>query len=131
MRRIGLVGSAPGGRLEARGLGSGRRSTGRGGFMAWERRPSGRDYYRSHRRGDRVVKHYFGRGRVALVAADLDDRARRRRAAEAEDLRRLRAQLGPADAALKALEAACQQVYEATLLAAGFRRQNYSKWRRR
>jgi hypothetical protein len=92
--------------------------------MAWETRwcKSGprRYYYSAQRRGNRVVKFYFGRGTAAALAAVVDARARRERADEAARLRRLRDDLRPADAALDALDDACDLAMEAALTAAGY-----------
>ena len=96
--------------------------------MGWEDRRGAGYYYRGARVGGRVVKTYFGRGAVARVAEQLDAEDRRRRAAEREALAAERARRAPAEAALKALDAACGLRLEATLLAAGCRWHNYS-WR--
>jgi hypothetical protein len=98
--------------------------------MAWEERPWGRYYYRSERRGGRVVKRYFGRGEVARLAADLDSDARARRAAEAGRLLALREGLLPAERLSESLDRACSEMAEAVLTAAGFHRPNFA-WRRR
>jgi hypothetical protein len=53
--------------------------------MAWERRPAGgRYYYRSRRQDDKVIKQYFGRGKIGRLAAEADQAARdaRRHAAQ-------------------------------------------------
>jgi hypothetical protein len=76
------------------------------------------------------VKIYFGRGAAARVAARLDAQARRDRAAEAARLRQLVARLGPADATLADLDAACRLALEAALAVAGYDRRYYG-WRRR
>ena len=97
--------------------------------MGWERRQGTGYYYRSRRVGGRVVKTYFGRGEVARVAEQLDAADRRRRAAEGAALATERSRLAPAEAALAALDAACDLMLGATLLAAGCRHHHYS-WRR-
>jgi hypothetical protein len=99
--------------------------------VAWEARSrAGPYYYRGTYEGGRVVKTYFGRGAAARVAARLDDQARRDRAEESARLRRIVVRLGPADAALADLDAACRLALEAALAVAGYDRRN-RKWRRR
>jgi hypothetical protein len=98
--------------------------------MAWEKRPSGKFYYRGERRGGRVVKRYFGRGKVAEMVAEVDARARQDRDTEGDDLRRLRAFLEPADAAMEALDDVCRLALESVLTCEGFHLHNYS-WRKR
>jgi hypothetical protein len=97
--------------------------------MGWEARPGGRYYYRSVRVGGRVVKRYFGNGEVARQAERLDAEARRRGLAEAGAIRAEEDRLGPADAAMAALDRACRLMTGATLLASGFH-QHCRSWRR-
>jgi hypothetical protein len=98
--------------------------------MAWEIRSRGSYYYRSVKIGGHVVKQYFGRGAIGTVAESYDAKARQRRDAERDALRDEQDRLEPADRAMTALDAACRQVLEATLLAAGFH-QNRRSWRKR
>ena len=99
--------------------------------MAWASRPGGTYYYRNQWVDGRAVTRYLGRGPAAELAAGLDALARQRRRDEAEALRAERARLGPPEAALAALEAACKLMVEAGLTAAGYHRPNYGAWRRR
>jgi hypothetical protein len=99
--------------------------------MAWESRSGRRYYYRSVWLDGRVVKRYFGSGPAGELASQLDEEARRARREPLEAIRELRERLGPPDAALAALGAACDILLEATLLAEGFHRPNYGVWRRR
>src|SRR3954451_15538430 len=101
-----------------------------GPTIAWEERPTGWLYYRSERRGDRVIKRYVGRGEVARIAAEIDREVRAGRAAEARELREGEARLAPLEGDMRALDRSCALLIEATLTAAGFHRP-YGSWRRR
>jgi hypothetical protein len=99
--------------------------------MGWERRHGGTYYYRPVRRAGRVEKEYFGNGVAARAAASLDAEAEQRRRSEAETVRAWRDRLAPLDGAVAALDGACRLMLEATLISAGYHRQNYSAWRRK
>lgn len=99
--------------------------------MGWEPRNGGVYFYRAARRDGRVVRTYLGNGAAAALAAEIDAEAKARRRAEAEALAAERARLAPADGVMAALDRACRLVLEAALLADGYRRRNYSRWRRR
>jgi hypothetical protein len=99
--------------------------------MAWERRGKAYFYYRSVWANGRTEKRYFGRGPVGELADYFDDMARRRERSRSEALRAEVARLGPAEAALGALEIACSLIVGATLTAAGFHRPKLGPWRRR
>jgi hypothetical protein len=99
--------------------------------MAWERRKPGRYFYRSRRVGGRVVKDYFGKGAVALLAADLAEEARARRAEDAAALCAEQVHLEALDRPPAALDRACALLTTAALTAGGYRRYNYGPWRRR
>jgi hypothetical protein len=99
--------------------------------MGWEKRHGGTYYYRPVRRAGRVEKEYFGNGVAARAAAWLDAEAGRLRRSEAETLRGWRDRLAPLDGAAAALDGACRLMLEATLISAGYHRQNYCEWRRR
>jgi hypothetical protein len=99
--------------------------------MAWEARPGGTYYYLNERQGDRVVKKYYGRGVVGELAAHMAADALRKRQEAARAIRDLRDALASAEAALVALEAACDVLLGSSLLASGFHRPNHCAWRRR
>jgi hypothetical protein len=99
--------------------------------MAWESRSGRRYYYRSVWLDGRVVRRYFGSGPAGELASQLDEEARRGRQEPLEAIRGHRERLGPPDAALASLGAACDVLLEATLLATGYHRPNYGAWRRR
>lgn len=98
--------------------------------MAWERRPSGRFYYRSVREGRAVRKEYVGCGLAGQLAAEFDAQERVRRV-EARDADRA-ANLADdeADAPLRQLERECERQVRAALGAAGFHRPKRGKWRK-
>lgn len=103
--------------------------------MAFEtRRPGGTGYFYLSRRDPatgKVVKQYLGRGARAKAAAGALAARRKRRADERLAVERTRAELQAVDAVMAELEAAAVTLMEAALVAAGFHRANYSRWRRR
>ena len=96
--------------------------------MGWER---GRYYTRSRKVGGRVVREYIGCGAFGSLAAQLDEVERHRRQTEAEQTRRLKADLAERDAPLDALAADCDLLVRGTLLAAGYRRHHRGEWRKK
>ena len=99
--------------------------------MAWERRGNRRYYYRSIRRGRRVVKQYFGRGPLAEQAARED--AERRAARERERQAMLAEMRGMQEVArlTDQVETDARLLLDATMLASGLHRPNYGPWRRK
>ena len=59
--------------------------------MSWEERNGTRYYTRSRRQNGKIVREYFGRGRVAELHAKLDELKREERE-EAQAVERLRRQ---------------------------------------
>jgi hypothetical protein len=98
--------------------------------MSWERRRKGRFYYAATRRDGRVVKKYMGRGPVAELSALQADVARAKRDAEADALRAEKKRLDGPERLVEVLDRECTLVMAASLMAAGFRRQNYGPWRK-
>ena len=100
--------------------------------MGWETRQRGGRYYtRSRREGGRIVREYIGTGRVAELAALLDEREREEReAARAED-REWRAQIEAADYLIDTLCRGADVLARATLLAAGYHQHDRGAWRKR
>ncbi len=99
--------------------------------MAWEKRGQYGPYYtRSVRRGDRVVREYFGGGLVGKLAAEADRADRERRGAQAlyakQEKERLEALVSPVLEVSEATEILAQ----AHLIASGFRRVG-GHWRRK
>ena len=99
--------------------------------MAWERRgTAGPFYYRSVRRGGRVVKQYFGKGSTAQQAAQEDEQ---RRAAREQERRAIVAEMAQ-DQSIRLMtndfEEETKLLTEASMLAAGYRRTNYGPWRK-
>jgi hypothetical protein len=97
----------------------------------FEERGGVRHYFQSRREGTKVVKYSLGLGVVGEAAAGLVLEARRRRADRAGVLAAERARLATPDAALAALEAACDLMVEAELTAEGYHRHDYHRWRKR
>ena len=80
--------------------------------MGWER---GRYYTRSRKENGRVVREYMGGGRAGELVAQLDALDRDRRQTEAEDRKRLTADLATRDAALDDFGARCDLLARAFL----------------
>ena len=99
--------------------------------MAWETRRGRRYYYRSVRRGGRVVKEYGGAGRVAELWAQLDALTLERRAIERQERAAERARSDALEAQTLELIQLTDALVVATLTAAGYHRHDRGAWRRR
>jgi hypothetical protein len=99
--------------------------------MAWERRGNRSYYYRSVRRGGRVVKEYFGTGRVAELCAQLDGLTLERRAIERQDRAAERDRSAALEARTLELIQLTDVLVAATLMVAGYHRHDRGTWRRR
>jgi hypothetical protein len=99
--------------------------------MAWEQRGNGRYYYRSYKRGGRVVKEYIGTDATAALIAAHDEAERERRHEEREralaDARRLTELAAQYDDFSRAVDA----LTAAALLAAGYHQHARGTWRKR
>lgn len=96
--------------------------------MGWER---GRYYTRSRKVGGRVVREYVGGGMGGVLAAQLDEAERDRLQSEAEDAKRLKAELTDRDGPVEALSAECDLLARAVLLVNGYRRHHRGEWRKK
>jgi hypothetical protein len=99
--------------------------------VPWETRKRGLYFYSARKIDGRVVKTYHGRGPLAEVAADMDAGARARSVAEADAVRVERTRLEAPERSLRELDGACDVMLAATLLAEGFHRPNFARWRPR
>jgi hypothetical protein len=102
--------------------------------MGWERRGHGGAlyYYRVSRTPDgRVVKEYCGRNNRARAAAAAVARSQSLRAADQRAVQEEKGRLAGPDGLVAELVSVAQLLLEATLLAEGFHRFNYGKWRKR
>jgi hypothetical protein len=99
--------------------------------VAWEKRGVHRYYDRGIRRDGRTEKVYVGTGPAAELAARLDARARRDRAAAEQALMAERDRRTPAELATRDFESACDLLESAILIAAGYHRHRSGPWRRR
>jgi hypothetical protein len=102
--------------------------------MGWERRAGSGTlyYYRVSRTPDgKVVKKYCGRGKRAGAAAASVAQRQTQSAADRRAVQEERGRLAGLDRLMVELIGAVQLLLEATLLAKGFHRLNYGKWRRR
>ena len=98
--------------------------------MGWERRGSaGPYYYRSLRRGGRVIKQYCGCGRRAERAAKEDSERRADRLAQRQAAREERRRMQPAVALTNSVATDANLILQAVLLASGLHRHNYGRWR--
>jgi hypothetical protein len=95
--------------------------------MSWEsRKGRGRYYTRSRRRSGKVVREYFGTGKLAALAARIDALDRQQR----EDLK---ARKADADVLDSAVDDACRTidlVAQAALILAGYRQHHRGEWRK-
>jgi hypothetical protein len=94
--------------------------------MGWERGY----YYRSRKVNGRVVREYVGTGRVAELAAQLDDIKRQERKAEKAAWQEEKARLDALDADVAALIELTELVAAGALVAAGYH-QHKRQWRRK
>src|SRR5438445_127336 len=102
--------------------------------MGWEHRAgnSGRYYYRVIRTADgKVVKEYCGRGQRANTAAAAVAYAQAQREADRQAVLAESARLAGPDRLTAELVGVGQLLLEATLLASGYHRTNYGRWRKR
>ena len=99
--------------------------------MAWEERGSRRYYYRSVRRGSRVVKEYVGTGPVAEATAQLDEENRLRREEEAQAWKEEARRMEALEAPIAELCGAAETLARAALVATEYRQHNRGEWRLR
>jgi hypothetical protein len=99
--------------------------------LGWERRQTNRYFYIGRRINGRVRKIYFGKGVPAAIAVLLDRDARAARRAAAAEVRAVAARDAELERAARALDAACDRLLEAHLLAAGYHCPGRRGWRRR
>jgi hypothetical protein len=102
--------------------------------MGWERRGKGGRmvYYRVDRTAEgKVVKQHLGRGDRAVSAAAAVENATARRQADLQTLQAEQARLAGPDSLIEELVAVTESLMTATLLASGYHRQNYGRWRKR
>jgi hypothetical protein len=99
--------------------------------VAWEERGGRRYYYRSVRRGARVVKEYVGTGPLAEATAQLDEEDRKRRKEEAEAWKEEAKRMEELEAPIEELCDAAETLARAALFAAGYRQHNRGEWRLR
>ena len=100
--------------------------------MGWERRGSaGPYYYRSLRRGGRVVKQYCGFGSRGELAAKEDAERRAAQAAKQQAVREEMRTMQPAVALTSNVATDANLFLEAVLLTSGLHRNNYGPWRAR
>jgi hypothetical protein len=95
--------------------------------MAWH----GPYYYRTRRKGRRVVREYVGTGEAARLASQLDALLREQRRQRLQVLRNEKAELAALDAEMREMMKATDLVARAALRAAGFHQHKRGEWRRR
>jgi len=99
--------------------------------LGWERRGSGRYYYRSERDGERVVKRYFGMGELAAAIAGLEALDRERQEEKRAQDKAERDRLDALDHSVADLSRAVDTVLTEVLTAAGYHRHDRGAWRKR
>lgn len=100
--------------------------------MSWDKRERGgkRGYfYRSIRRGNRVVRVYLGRGPEAEEAARQIEQRRRDQQAQREGMHAEITDLGAADQCLRDLQEAVHLIVSAMLTGAGYYKRR-GEWRK-
>jgi hypothetical protein len=101
--------------------------------MGWERRgkKGAHFFYLARRTPDgRVAKEYFGRGERAHAAAAAIASAQAQRQADRQALLEEAARLAAVDSQTGELVEVAHLLFEAALLANGFHRLNFGKWRK-
>jgi hypothetical protein len=96
--------------------------------VGWD---EGRYYTRSKKVSGRVVREYFGTGRVAELAAQLDALERERRQFDAAALRAEKDDLAALASTVAAVFDRAELIARAALLAAGYQRHKRGEWRKR
>ena len=95
--------------------------------MGWDKRGY---YYRAQKVNGRVVREYVGSGRLAELAAELDQIERQQRMLEHADMKIERDNLDAIDATLEELNNVANLLARAALLAAGFHQHKRGEWRK-
>lgn len=98
--------------------------------MGWEERNGQRYYYRKRRVGDRVISEYVGTGKLAEMAAALDDLERAREKSQQQDRQQERAQYGALESDVKRVQEYTRLLTRAALLLAGYH-PHKGQWRKR
>jgi hypothetical protein len=96
--------------------------------MGWDK--GGRYYTRSQRENGRVIREYIGGGAAGALVAQLDAIDRDRREEERVMARLAQEEVEALDAPLLELDALCDQLARAALLAAGYRQHHRGEWRK-
>ena len=88
-------------------------------------------YYRSKRKGNKVVTEYLGNNLVADLASQHDEQQRLARQAEREALQALAAAEQAVDTEIDAIGKLLSSLVDAHLLLAGYRQHNRGEWRKK
>jgi flagellar biosynthesis/type III secretory pathway chaperone len=100
--------------------------------MGWEMRGNCGPYYtRSKRVNGRVVREYIGKGRIAMLVAQLDELDREKREIRATELKVGRDSMESISNTLDKLQELTDLLVKATLIQAGYYRHKRGEWRRR
>jgi hypothetical protein len=97
--------------------------------VGWDK--GGRYYTRSKKVRGRVVREYVGTGRVAELAARMDELDRQQRRDDAREWREQKAELESLDDTLQELAELTDLLARAVLVAAGYRQHKRGEWRKR
>jgi len=99
--------------------------------MAWEtRNGSSSYYYKARKVNGRVVKEYFGAGKLAQAVAGLDRLDREEAAEQAEEQRQERERLDALDGAVEEFCRDVDTVMHDALTQAGYHRHARGQWRK-
>lgn len=96
--------------------------------MGWDR---GRYYYQSERVNGRPVRRYVGTGKVAQLAAQLDELGRLDQERNRTEARAVRAKVEALDETLSQFDDLADLLARAALLAAGYHQHKRGEWRKR
>ena len=99
--------------------------------MALEIRDGRPYYYRSQRQNGKVVRQYVASGQMAELLAEQDARKREQQQARRTAMEKERLAFAAARTPLLTFTVGADLLFQATLLDAGYHRQNRGPWRRR
>lgn len=100
--------------------------------MAWEsRRGSGRYYTRSRRENGRVVREYWGSGRLGELAAEMDQLESTRCEIDRLKWKAEKEEIEQVDRQIQKLEEMANELMSLELNVAGFHQHHRGEWRKR
>lgn len=98
--------------------------------MSWETRGNREYYFSARREGGRVVKEYYGSGKVAELTAEMHGIERADRDMQREVYRGVIVELADLDEPLDTLAELTNLLVRAALVSAGYRQHKRGEWRK-